>query len=50
MGRFGKIDPMGQRLLAENGVRLNTWGTVADINKYQNLMNMGSSFETLGDA
>ena len=45
IGRMGKIDNMSLRLLGEHGVRLNTWGTVADLNKYQNLMLQGFNME-----
>jgi len=45
VGRMGKIDNASLRLLSDCGVRLNTWGNVADINKYNNLMSHGLNEE-----
>jgi hypothetical protein len=42
---MGKIDNMSLKLLSGCGVRLNTWGTVADIHKYNNLMAHGLNNE-----
>ncbi len=41
MGRNGRIDNTSLRLLDRGGVRLNTWGTVADFYKYNNLIGQG---------
>ena len=45
LARLGKIDNAALRVLGENGVRLNTFGTIADTNKYQNLMLQGFNVE-----